>query len=442
MDIVEKLGKAVSIPTVSHLDRSRIDYTHYEDFLAFLPQAFPVLFSAADVERIADYSLLLRLPGNDESLKPVLLLAHYDVVPEGDEVEWKYPPFSGTVAEEKLWGRGTLDNKGPLITILQAAEEALQAGWIPAKTIYLGSGHDEEIGGSQGARNIVAYLRSRGVHLDTVFDEGMTIVTPELFPMVDRNVAFIGTSEKGQVDIEITAAGQAGHASMPPASTAAGAVARAVAAIERNPFPARLTPPVVAFLKNIAPLNPGFIRFVLSRPRLFDPVLKKFMQRSPTSNALVRTTQAVTMLQGSGKENVLPARASAVINCRILPGETIEDVIAHIGKSTTGLGVRVGRLTPELGSTPLPISSPDTVTYRALEEAILAAFPDIAVVPTVVTVTTDSRHFAEISDNIYRFIPMVLDRARMNSIHSVNERIPIENIHQAVRVYRTLLENL
>jgi len=442
MDIVEKLSRAVAIPTVSHLDRSRIDYSHYEDFIVFLPRIFPTLFSMAEVQRIADYSLLLRLPGREKSLKPVLLLAHYDVVPAGGEDEWKYPPFSGTVAEENLWGRGTLDNKGPLITMLQAAEEALLAGWTPARTVYFGSGHDEEIGGARGAKGIAAYFQSQGVHLDTVFDEGMTIVTPELFPMVDRNVAFIGTSEKGQVDIKITAAGQAGHASMPPPSTAAGAVARAVAAIERNPFPTRLTPPVIAFLKNIAPLNQGLIRFVLSRPRLVAPILKKIMQRSPTSNALVRTTQAVTMLQGSDKENVLPASASAVVNCRILPGETIEDVIAHIGKATAGLGVRVDRLSPELGTNPLPISSTETSPYRALKEAVLSAFPDIVVVPTVVTVTTDSRHFAEISDNIYRFIPMVLDKARMNSIHSSNERIPIGNIHQAIRVYRTLLESL
>jgi len=442
MDIVEKLSRAVSIPTVSHTDRSRNDYPRYEEFLSFLPQAFPRLFETAEVRRIAEYSLLLRVRGKDDTKKPVLFLAHYDVVPAGDEENWKHTPFGGEIAEEAVWGRGTIDNKGTLAAVLQAAEEALETGWKPERTIYFASGHDEEIGGAQGAKNIVADLSARGVQLEAVYDEGMTIVTPELFPMMDRNIAFIGTSEKGHVDIEIIAEGDSGHASMPPGSTAAGIIAKAVAAIERNPFPSRIIGPVEELFRKIAPYNSGFTRLVLNNPRLWGPVLKPILQKSVTSNALIRTTQAVTMLRGSEKENVLPHRATAAVNCRILPGETIEDVIAHIERTTSGIGVRV-RTVPELeGNNPLPVSSTDTETYRALDEAVRSAYPDTVVVPTIVLVTTDSRHFSTISENIYRFVPVILDKDLLGSIHSSNERLPIESLTKACRVYRRLLEKL
>jgi len=220
MDIIEKLSRAVAIPTVSYIDRSQNEYGRFEEFLAFLPEAFPRLFETAEVRRIAEYSLLMKLPGTDNAKKPVLFLAHYDVVPPGDEKSWEHPPFGGDVVEDELWGRGTIDNKGTLIAVLQAVEEALETGWKPRRSIYFASGHDEEIGGSLGAKNIVADLAARGVQFEAVYDEGMTIVTPELFPMIDRNIALIGTSEKGHVDIEISVEGTSGHASMPPASTA------------------------------------------------------------------------------------------------------------------------------------------------------------------------------------------------------------------------------
>src|SRR6056297_488111 len=191
MEIVDKLSSAIRFKTVSYTEQSRIEYDQYEKFLEFLPAAFPTLFSTAEKELISDYSVVLKLPGRDPSAQPVLLLAHYDVVP-ADETAWKYPPFEGRVVENALWGRGALDNKGTLITIFQAAEEALEKGWQPERTVYFASGHDEEIGGANGAKQIVQYFRRQGVNFHAVYDEGMTIVTPEVFSLVDKNVAFIG----------------------------------------------------------------------------------------------------------------------------------------------------------------------------------------------------------------------------------------------------------
>ena len=441
MEIVDKLSSAIRFKTVSYTEGSSIEYDQFEKFLEFLPEAFPHLFKRAEKVTIADYSLVLKISGSDTKAKPILMLAHYDVVPAENLTEWKYPPFDGRVEENEVWGRGALDNKGPLISILQAAEEALSNGWSPTRTVYFASGHDEELGGDRGAKSIVRYFKEQGVQFYAVYDEGMTMVTPEVFSVVDRNVAFIGTSEKGLVDIELSVEGKSAHASMPLQSTAAGTLSKAVALVEENPFPPRIIGPVAELFAYVAPYTRGIITLMLRNTGVFAPLLKPILQRTPTTNALIRTTQAVTMLQGSSKENVLPARASAVINCRILPGETVGDVVRHMQKAVKGLPVKVATVPPTGGNDPLPVSCTEHEGYRRLKEAITAVYPDIVVSPSLVLVTTDSRHFREISDNIYRFIPFILDRALLGSLHSTDERTPVDVLVKAVQVYRGLLEN-
>ncbi len=442
MEIVNKLSAAIRFKTVSYTEKSRIEYDQFEKFLEFLPEAFPSLFKTAEKTTIADYSFILKVAGRNPELKPVLMLAHYDVVPADDESEWQFSPFEGKVEGNELWGRGALDNKGPLISILQAAEEAIQKGWQPQRSVYFASGHDEEIGGAEGAKNIVRYFKEHNIRFHAVYDEGMTIVTPEVFSVVDRNVAFIGTSEKGLVDIELSVEGQSGHASMPPPTTAAGIISRAVAQIEKHPFPTRIIGPVAELFEYVAPYSQGFTKFLLANTRLFSPLLRPILQRTNTTNALVRTTQAATMLQGSLKENVLPARASAVLNCRILPGETVDDVIRHMQKAVDGLPVKVGPVPHLEGSNPLPVSSTEQPGYLWLKEAINAEYPEVIVAPSIVVVTTDSRHFREQSDNIYRFIPFILNRSLLGSIHSTNERTQLDVLKKAVRVYSGLLQRL
>lgn len=442
MDIADKLSAAIAVPTVSYSDRGMIEYERFEEFLSLLPELFPRVFESAEFRRVGKYSILLRLAGRNREKEPVLFLAHYDVVPAEEGDGWNYPPFSGMIADGFVWGRGAIDNKGTLVMVLQAMEELLGEKWKPGRDVLFASGHDEEIGGVEGARNIVALLEEQGVHLHAVYDEGMTIVTPDIFPLVKKNIAFIGTSEKGHVDIEISAGGVGGHASMPPPSTTAGMIGRAVAAIEKRPFPARIIKPVEELLRTLAPYTKGVARLALQNPALWSPVVKRSLQANHTSNALVRTTQAVTMLQGSPKENVLPDRSTAVINCRILPGETIEDVLTHFRKITQGLGVEVGFFLGPNGSDPLPVSSTSSEGYHLLSRAIGTVFPDVVVSPSIVLATTDSRYFHRVSDNIYRFVPVVLDRKLLDTIHGIDERISVEGLQRASRVYGELLRQL
>ena len=444
----EKLGRAISFRTVSLMEREKIDYKEYEDFLSFLEQAFPRFFEEAEPERINRYSLLCRLEGRGGSGEmrdrpaPVLLLAHYDVVPPVDEEEWRQPPFSGTVIDGELWGRGSLDDKSSLIAILQAMETLLEKGLRPERTLYFAFGHDEEIGGGEGAAAIAETLKKRGLRFSFVLDEGINIVDPELFPVADRPLALIGVAEKGHLDILLSAEGESGHSSTPPPSTAAGRIARAVCRIETHPFPFRLTETVEELLKSIAREKRGFLRLVLSHPRLFSPLLKRILSKSPGGNAMVRTTQAVTMLSGSEKENVLPSGAKAVVNCRIIPGESLDSVRERIRRVVKDPNLQIGTLPHLIGSDPVAPSDIEGEGYRLISAAVERVYPDYIVTPTLVLGTTDSRHYARLTENIYRFVPLKVDKELLDTIHGKDERVPVEDFIRAVEVYRSLLEKL
>jgi len=438
------LARALQFRTVSQLPREENDYGEYEQFLSYLKEAFPVFFRTAEVEHINRYSLLctLRAPEDRRGLLPVLLLAHYDVVPPGREDAWDHPPFSGTLTETSVWGRGAVDDKGCLIAMLAAAEELLQRGEQPRRTVVFALGHDEEIGGGEGAYLIAQTLAERGERFSFVLDEGLTILAPDVFPLVDRDLALIGVSEKGHVDLRLRAAGSPGHSSTPPPTTAGGTIARAVSRIEARPFPARMTTPVEDFLKTIAPYAGGVKQFFLSRPRRFFPLLKPLLQREPKGNAMVRTTGAVTMLAGSEKENVLPAEASAVVNCRILPGETIDSVVRKLKADIANPEVSVEPIPSLMGNNPLPISDRTGEGFHLLTELLAELFPRTLAAPSLVLGTTDSRHYAGLSENIYRFVPFRLTKERLEAVHGYNEHLPREDFTKAVEFYRALLSRL
>jgi carboxypeptidase PM20D1 len=444
--VIDKLSEAVSYRTVSDVERDRINTGEFREFLDFLHRAYPAVFRSAEAEVVDQYGLLLHIPPaedarEDGSVLPVLLLAHYDVVPADGE-GWRHPPFSGEIIEDAVWGRGTLDNKGSLITLLEAVERQLQQGWIPRRGIYIFAGHDEEIGGGYGAKQAAALLAERGLRFSFVLDEGMTLVTPDIFPMSSRNLALIGIGEKGHIDLRLTAKDTSGHSSTPPRRTSAGNIARAVARIERRQFPPRLTPPVEQLLKGISPHVKGAKRLLLAHPRLARPLLLRVLSNSPRSNALIRTTRAVTMLSGSTKENVLPERSQAVVNCRILPGETMNDVLNRIDKAGRRYGVTVERI-PELqANDPLPVADTAAPGYLLIARAVNSVYPDAAVVPSLVLGTTDSRHFSSLTDNIYRFVPFLLNSDLLATVHGTDERVPVETILKAVSSYEAVFQQL
>src|SRR5262249_35711364 len=366
-------------------------------------------------------------------------LAHQDVVPvePGTEGSWAHPPFDGTIADGFVWGRGALDDKESLVGLFEAVESLLGEGFRPRRTIYLASGFDEEVGGGAGAGAIAALLRDRGVRFEWVLDEGRAVVEG-VVPQVEKPVAAIGVAEKGFVSVELTTESEGGHSSMPPRETAVGVLAAAIDRLEHHPMPARLRGASREGLRTLAPYMPFRSRIMLSNLWLFSPLVTRALTRTPLTNAWVRTTTAPTMFQSGVKENVLPSRARAVVNCRILQGDTVAGVLSHVQRVVGDDRVRVTRLEGTV-SEPSPESSTASAGYRLIETTAREVFPDAVPAPSLVTGASDSRYFTPLADDVSRFVPVRLGAEDLKRYHGTNERVAVDQVASAVEFYRLVL---
>ncbi len=435
--IAAHLARAVQFATVSQQPPARTDPAVFESFAAWLQTSYPEVHRALKREVVGGHTLLYTWAGRDPRGAPGLLTAHYDVVPviPGTEKAWKHPPFSGEIADGFVWGRGTLDDKGAVVTILEAVTELVKQGFQPARTLYLSFGHDEEVGGDQGAAAVAALLKSRGVRLAWSLDEG-SFVLDRIIPGVARPVASINVAEKGYLTLELIAHGAGGHSALPPPETAVGEVARAVVALERAPLPGGLDG-VSADAFDALARNMSFgPRLLFANRWLFGPLLERKLASAPVSNALLRTTTAPTMLSGGVKENVLPIEARATVNFRLHPRDTPESVLAYVKKVVADdrLEVRVLR-----GDRASAVASADSAAYRAMAAAARSVFGDVAVAPGITVAGTDSKHYGVVSDNAYRFNPMMIGAEDLTGFHGINERVSLENLVRATRFYIALI---
>ncbi len=438
---VAQLAGALRIPTVSRGDPPHRDPAAFEALHAHLRASFPLTFTRLSTEAVGQFGLLFTWKGTDPSKRPILLMAHQDVVPVDEPSAWTHPPFAGELADGYLWGRGALDVKSGLIGILQATEQLAREGFTPARTLYLAFGHDEEIGGEDGAKQIAHLLESRGVRLEMVLDEGAAIVEG-VVPDVSVPVALIGVVEKGYLSLELSTKTEGGHSSMPPARTAIGRIAAAVARVESDPFPPRLAP-FTPFLDYVGPKMPFAKRIVFANMWLFEPLVARLLSAKPTTAASIHTTTAPTIFRAGVKDNVLPHQASAVINFRIIPGETPETVTARVRALVDDPEIDI-RPYGGFGTAPSPISSTQSEAYRALAETIRRVYPDpnLVVAPSLVVGATDSRYFQPIADDVYRFLFVHLGPDDIPRIHGTDERISVENHLQAIRFYYALIQRM
>jgi len=433
----KRLSLAIQHPTVS-LEDLPPNHEAFTGLHTHLRESFPRVFSTLRVEVIDGYSLLIEWPGSDSKLEPGLLLAHQDVVPvqPGTEEDWTFPPFSGAIEDGYIWGRGTMDFKLGVVGILEAAERLLEAGNQPARTMYLAFGHDEEIQGT-GSASIVTHLKKRGVRLAWVLDEGL-FITEDMMPGVDKPLAMIGLSEKGYVSVEMEARGKGGHSSVPPRETVAGQIAQAVVKLEANPMPARVTEPIRILLDSVSSEMPMFERLLLGNIGITSPLVLWKFGNDPVTNSLIRTTTAVTMLEGSPKDNVLPIRARAVANFRILPGDRVADVISHVRRTIDSDKIEV-RTFSGPGENPSPVSCYQCPAFQEIDRAIRATFPGTLVAPSIMVALTDSRHFTPLTKNIYRFSPQVVNPNTRDRFHGTNECISVASYTNAVRFYMAMI---
>ncbi|MGL1891256.1 MAG: M20 family peptidase [Spirochaetaceae bacterium] len=436
----KKLSKAVQIPTISLMDRSLIDLSEFDKFKAMLKEEFPLCHKNMKLTIINEYSLLYRWKGENPESKPMLFMAHYDVVPiaEGTVEDWTFPPFSGEISDNYLWGRGSLDTKITLITSLESAELQLERGFSPKRDIYFAFGHDEEITGVEGAKYIVEYLKEQNIKFELILDEG-GIVSTDNIKGLDKPVALIGIAEKGYADIEITIKGEGGHASMPPVSTSVGQMAKVITNLEKNQMPLKITTPVKLFLSTIGPRLGNLNRIILGNLWIFKPIFINIFSKTTSGNAMLRTTTAVTMAQGSNAANVLPQIAKATINYRITPGDSIDGVLKHIKNVNKSLNLDVKVLQ---GNEPSTISSIETEAYNTLSTIIKNVFEDVYITPYLVMARTDASFYGELSNSVYRFAPIVLSSSELSTIHNTNERVSLDNIERAVRFYIHLIKEL
>lgn len=434
-----RLAEAVRFRTISPDEPREFDPGALLGLHDFLRTSYPNVHRALIREVVNDHSLLYTWKGTDARQKPILLMAHLDVVPvePGTEKDWIQPPFSGRIADGHIWGRGSIDDKSSVLGILEAVEFLVGQEFRPSRTVYLAFGHDEESRGHEGAEKIAALLKSRGVALDYLLDEGL-VIADGLIPGVTAPVAMIGTAEKGWLTLELTAADTGGHASMPPRHTAIGILATAIHRLEANPMPAALRPPVTQLFACVAPEMSFVRRMVFANLWFFGPLVKHQLARSPATNAAIRTTTAVTVVKGGTRDNVLPKAATAIVNFRILPGQSTATVTEYVRGVIADPRVNIK---PVKREEPSPVSATDSESFRTLATTIRQIFPKVLVAPGLVVARTDSAHFLAITLTAYRFRPLSLTPADLNRIHGTNERIAIDSYAALIKFYVQLLQN-
>jgi carboxypeptidase PM20D1 len=386
-------------------------------------------------------TLLYTWEGSDPALAPILFMAHQDVVPVnlGTEGDWTAPPFAGEVVDGYLYGRGTIDDKASMVTLMEAAEALIGSGFRPKRTIYFLFGHDEEVSGS-GAEAGVALLKSRGVAPMMALDEGFMVVDPS--PLTGEAMAFIGVAEKGYITVQIVAEGEGGHSSSPPRDSAAVRLSRAVVALDDNQMPAHFDDPTVSALFEAAgPDLPFTQRMAFANLWLFRPLVEDAMSKIPAANAMIRTTTAPTMLSGSAKENVLAQRAMAVVNFRIHPSDSEDAVLAHIEEVISRFeGVSVLASQGGLrGAGASPVSPVDNRAYAVLAAVAAEVGDGAPVSPALVIGATDGRYATAITDSVYRFMPARMSPEDLTGFHGTNERISLENLERMVRGYGQMM---
>ncbi len=437
--VAEHLAAAVRCQTVPKDDKGTPDPEAFRRLHQMLTETYPLVHQSLTREVIGGHSLLYTWPGMRPELEPVMVMAHQDVVSADPATlsQWTHPPFEGRIVDGLIWGRGTLDIKNQLIGIMDAAEALLGQGFQPERTILFGLGHDEETGGVNGSKAMGQALKERGIRLAGIVDEGGGIIEG-LAAGVRGPVALIGVSEKGYLTTEFSATGQPGHSSTPPPQTAIGILARALARLEAHPMPTHLRRlrPLYHGIGQAAPL---YIQIAFANVWLFGPLLKRWLVPIAEMNASIRTTTALTIIHGGVEDNTIPGEAKAIVNFRLLPGDSIAEVLDHARKVIKDDRVTIRPIEGKFNEA-LPVSSNSAPPYAGLKRVVRETFDNPPVAPFVMLGGTDCQHFVPVCDHIYRFTSLVMDESFRGLEHGIDERIPVKGMARMVRFYARLMQ--
>lgn len=460
---VKRLADGIKIPTVSTGELGEFDYAPFDQFKTYLKNTYPLVYQNTEVVEINTYGLVFKLKGSQPNLEPILFLSHMDVVPPGEadikdnqqnifrpddkplsavtkvSEDWDFSPFSGAVANGRIYGRGTIDMKGMFFSLLESMNNLIQSKHVPKRDIYLAFGFDEEVGGQKGALQIAKYFKEKELTFDAVYDEGGLVLEKGSVKGIDSDVAVIGCAEKGFLSARIKVKGLGGHSSMPPMESAIGKAAVIMQRLEDHQMKPVITPLIHDFFDNIGGSMPFANRLAISNQWLLQSVLLSQLTKNNSTNALVRTTTALTMMKGSDGPNVLSPEVEFLVNFRLIPGNTIKEVKDHIAKACEGFDVEVEEIdnTREASL----VSPSDTNSFRIMEKGIKEIYPSAIVTPYLTIAATDAYKYQIVSKNIYRFMPVKINDAEKQSIHSTNEYISIENYMKMIHYFEYIMKN-
>lgn len=428
-----RLSRAISFRTITRRDQAKLDSSSFFQFHQFLQEEYREFNAVAERETIAELSLLYRWEGTDSSLDPLLLAGHLDVTPIEAPDTWSTPPFEGVVSNGFIRGRGAIDNKGGVIAIMEAMELMAASGHEPERTIYLAFGHDEETGGHRGARSITDHLQSQGIELYAVIDEG-GIIASDVLDDVKVPVALVGIAEKGSVNLRLSVSDQGGHSSAPPEETSIEVLGKAVSRVAELDSDTEITGPVRLFLDSIGPLFPFGQRIFLANRWLFGRLVTESLLDSPHTAAMVQTSITTTMISGGNSANVLPATAEAIVNIRLLPGDSTRDAIARIREAIDD--PRVDIVTVSNAVEASKVSPAQGPVYSQLEQAIGGLTGSRTVLaPYLFVAGSDSKHYGNLTGHTYRFSGLQLSGDELKTIHGPDERLSIESLASAINFY-------
>ncbi|RAJ76563.1 carboxypeptidase PM20D1 [Chitinophaga dinghuensis] len=458
-----RFAGGIRIPTVSHADYDQFNYGPIEAFDTYLRNQYPRVYAGTENYTVNQYGLVFHWKGRNAALKPVIFLSHYDVVPPGEYTgtdsgqvtfsphdpaappisaypgAWERYPFSGAVVNGRIYGRGTLDMKSMLFALMESVDHLMATGFVPERDIYLAFGFDEEVGGTHGALKIATHFKEKGISFDAVYDEGGIVSAAGSLPGVHAPIALIGCAEKGFWSATVRVKGLGGHSSMPPLQSAIGKAAVIMQRLENDQMKPMLIPLMQQFFANIGGMMDFKTRMAIANPWLFKGLLLKTLQGNNTTNALVRTTTALTMMKGSDASNVLSPVVEFTVNFRILPGNTVEDVKLHLEHACRGFDVEIVNVgVPREAS---PVSGTDAQGYRVMERTIRQYFPGAVITPYLTIGGTDAYKYTTVSEHVYRFMPVLINNFEQQSIHNNNEYISINNFSRMIQYFQSMMKD-
>ncbi|MBP7390290.1 MAG: M20/M25/M40 family metallo-hydrolase [Chitinophagales bacterium] len=436
---VNHFAQSIRYPTVSYDDGHR-DTTAFQNFLNFIDSSYPLVNTRMELVTINTFTRIYKWKGKSLDLKPGLLYAHYDVVPveQVNKSEWRHEPFGGEVSKDSIYGRGTIDDKIGVIALLEAAENLLRENFTPARDLYFVFGHDEEIGGLEGAAQAAKYLEEKQVKTQFHFDEG-GLVAHGIVPNMNKPVALIGTAEKGYMTLELKVDLKGGHSSKPPKASAIQVLSKAIHQLEEHPFPKTSAQAVEDFIAYVGPEMPQPLKIVFANNWLFKPVILKVYEGSAEGNAMIRTTGVPTIFDAGVKENLIPGSASVKVNFRILSGQTSKEIKEKVRNIVKDERVQI----IEMNNTfePSKTTAVSSYGFQLMQRACAEVFPDAVAAPFLDIGSTDSKHFDKLGGDVLRFLPVRMDNEILGTFHGVNERVKVQDFMQTIAFYEYIMKN-